>query len=270
MTSDCDPFRVPHSVRTRSRAARRRLLCRSMVNHGFGASGREPAFYGFPCDAFAMSVIVELALPSQEFELGRILGLNGGASVVLETMVPLGERTVPFFRVHGGVNGFKESVSQHDAVNQINVVSTHDGEVLYALDWDISDQTFFDVVLSTGANLLEGQGVGDSWTFELRFGSHETLSEFQTGCTDHDIPIEIRRLYNPTKPEAGPWYGLSPPQRIALTRAVEAGYYSIPRQTSTKSLAEEFDITDQALTERLRRGIRNLVSNTLHMADQTE
>lgn len=217
-----------------------------------------------------MSVIVDLALPSNQFELGRILDLEGGASVSLETMVPLGHRTVPFFRVHGELNGFRESVSQHESVNEIDVVSTHDGEVLYALDWDISDESFFDGILAAEANLLEAQGVGDSWSFELRFQSHENLSGFQSHCAEHDIPIEVRRLYNPTKPDAGPWYGLSPPQRIALSRAVEAGYYSIPRQTSTKSLAEEFEITDQALTERLRRGIRNLVSSTLLMADETE
>lgn len=217
-----------------------------------------------------MSVIVELALPAEQFELGRILGLNGGASVRLETMVPLGQRTVPFFRVHGEANGFRESVSKHGSVNEIGVVSKHNGEVLYTLDWDISDESFFEGVLEAEANLLEAEGVGDSWSFELRFQSHEALSDFQTHCADHDIPIEVQRLYNPTKPDAGPWYGLSPPQRIALSRAVEAGYYSIPRRTSTKSLAAEFEITDQALTERLRRGIRNLVSSTLLMAEEAE
>lgn len=214
-----------------------------------------------------MAVIVDVALPSQRFELGRILGMHEETSVVLETMVPLGERTVPFFRVQGEENGFENSVQGHAAVNDVEVISTHDGEVLYALDWDISNDTFFGGLMDAGANLLEARGVAENWTFELRFQSHEALSGFQDHCTEHDIPIDIRRLYNPTKPDAGPWFGLSAPQRTTLTHAVGAGYYSIPRQITTQDLAAEFEITDQSVTERLRRGIQNLVTNTLLLTE---
>lgn len=207
-----------------------------------------------------MAVIVDLALPSEQFELGRILGMAGETSVILETMVPLGERTVPFFRVQGEEREFEESVRNHDAVNDITVISTHDGEVLYALDWDVSEDTFFAGLIKTAANLLEARGVAETWLFELRFPTHAALSVFQTHCTEHDIPIDVDRIYNPTKPGAGPWFGLTSPQRTTLVRAVESGYYSIPRQTSTQELAAEFDVTDQAVTERLRRAIRNLVT----------
>jgi predicted DNA binding protein len=48
-----------------------------------------------------------------------------------------------------------------------------------------------------------------------------------------------------------------------LIDANENGYYALPRGTSTKELAESFGISDQAVTERLRRGISNLLTNTL-------
>lgn len=215
-----------------------------------------------------MNVIVDLAVPSQQFQLGRILEMVGDTSVVLETMVPLGELTVPFFRVHGGANGFEDSVSNQTAVTDIRVVSSHDDEILYALDWDIADDTFFEGLLEAKATLLEAQGGADVWTFELRFPSHDSLAAFQKHCVMHTIPIEVRRLYNPTKPGAGPWYGLTPAQRTALTRAVKEGYYSIPRQINTKELANQFDITNQAMSERLRRGIRNLVTGTLLISEE--
>lgn len=215
-----------------------------------------------------MNVIVDLEVPSRQFELGRILGMEGDTSAVLETMVPLGERTVPFFRVHGGANGFESSVGGHAAVRDVQVVSTHDGEVLYALDWDISDDTFFGGLVAEEANLLEARGVADTWTFELRFRDHDSLSAFQAHCEEHAVPIDVQRLYNPTKPAASPWYGLTSPQRTALTRAVEEGYYAIPRAISTKALADKFDITDQAMTERLRRAVRNLVAATLLVSDE--
>ncbi len=215
-----------------------------------------------------MAVIVDLTLPSQQFELGRILEMEEDTNVVLETMVPLGERTVPFFRVHGEENEFEESVRRHVAVNEVDVISTHDGEVLYALDWDVSGDTFFGGLMEADANLLEARGVAATWSFELRFPGHDGLSAFQNHCTEHDVPIDVKRLYNPTKPGAGPWYGLSSPQRTTLSRAVESGYYSLPRQISTQELATEFGVTDQAVTERLRRAICNLVTNTLLVEDE--
>lgn len=210
-----------------------------------------------------MSVIVDLEVPSQRFELGRILDMEVDTDIALETMVPLGERTVPFFRVRGGADAFERSVDSHERVTDIHVVSSHEEEILYALDWDISDDSFFAGLIGETATLLNARGVTDAWTFELRFKSHDSLSAFQEHCTDQSIPIDVIRLYNPTKPGASPWYGLSSQQRQALSLAVEEGYYSIPRDVSTVEVADRFDISDQAMVERLRRATRNLVMATL-------
>lgn len=218
-----------------------------------------------------MAVILDISLPPTQFEVGCILAVDEMSRVTFETMVPLGEQTVPFVR-HYGDNAriFEESVSDHDSVNDIHIVSTHDGEILYALDWEISSDTFFAGLESFDAQLLSAHGTTDKWMFELRFPNHETVSKFRTYCVDEDIPIVVAGVYNPTKPDAIPWFGLTPPQREMLSRAVEAGYYSIPREISTNELAEEFDISDQAVTERLRRGIRTLTESTLLVSDTQE
>ncbi|UWG48521.1 Transcriptional regulator, contains HTH domain [Halanaeroarchaeum sp. HSR-CO] len=215
-----------------------------------------------------MNVIVELSIPSHEFELGRILTMEGDTNIVLETLVPLGGRSVPFFRVQGARESFESAVSEHRTVSDIQVVSANGEETIYALDWDASDDAFFGGIMATKATILEARGIERNWRFELRFPSHDALSTFQDYCIDHGIAIEVLGLYNPTDPDAGPWYGLTTMQRTALSRAVEAGYYSIPREISTQELAAEFDISDQAMTERLRRAIINLVENTLLLSER--
>lgn len=211
-----------------------------------------------------MGVILELSLPSTEFNLGRILYMEGDTTVSLETMVPLGDRSVPFFRVVGSAReNFESAARNHASVSDIHVVTEHEDEVLYALDWEVTSNTFFRVVLDLEGHIMEATGGADSWAFQLRFPSHSALSEFQEACFEADVPIDIRRIYNPTTPEAGPWYGLTTAQRETLAYAVEKGYYSLPRRSSTKDIGEEFDISDQAVTERLRRAIDTLVENTL-------
>lgn len=211
-----------------------------------------------------MPVIIELALPAAEFQLGRILSTEGEGKVTLKTMVPLGGRSVPFFHVVDHAReAFEANVRSHQSVADLYEVSSHNGETLYGLDWEIADDTFFDSVVSLGGNILEAGGGHETWVFQIRFRTHDALSAFQEVCFDGNMPIDIRRIYNPTKPDAGPWYGLTAPQRETLMYAVEMGYYSLPRQISTKEIADEFDISDQAASERLRRAIDTLVSNTL-------
>lgn len=220
-----------------------------------------------------MAVIAHLRIPANSFELGRILELKAGTTVELENMIPLGEKAVPFFTVSDEVREtFEENVRNHPSVERLTEVSRHEDERLYSIDWNVGRDIFFQGIVSLGGQLLSATGTANKWEFELRFPTHEALSEFQEYCSNAHIQLEVGRIYNPVRPGTGMWYGLTKAQRDALVRAVEGGYYSIPRETSTQDLADALDISDQAVTERLRRGIETLVSNTLIAleADETE
>lgn len=218
-----------------------------------------------------MSVIANLRIPASSFELGRILEVQGGTTIELESMVPLGEKAVPFVSVYdASQDWFEQNVRDHSSVESITSVNSHDGQTLYALDWAVSRDVFFQGLLDAGAQVLSAKGETDTWKFELRFPDHESLSAFQEYCSDGHIPLEVGRIYNPTKPGSGKWYGLTNTQRDTLVKAVRGGYYSIPRRMSTQDLADAFDVSDQAVTERLRRAIVTLVENTLIAAMDDE
>lgn len=211
-----------------------------------------------------MAVIAHLRIPADSFELGRILELQSGTTVELENMVPLGEKAVPFFSVSEKAREtFEENVRDHPSVERIVEVARHDDERLYSLDWNVGRDVFFQGIVDLEGQLLSGTGTADTWEFEIRFPTHERLGEFQEYCSNAHIALEVGRVFNPTRPGTGMWYGLTPAQRDAITLAVRDGYYSIPRRTSTQDLADELEISDQAVTERLRRAIVTLVENTL-------
>lgn len=239
--------------------------CRPGVQRCLASTG----FIQFEKLRSVMAVIVDLAIPSEQFQLGQILSMVEEERIQLETMVPLGNRSVPFFRLtETARKSFEEHVQRHDAVDEIQLVNEHDGEVLFALSWDASSDTFMRGIQDLDGHILDGSGSAESWGFELRFPTHQALSAFQEYCHENDVPIDVKRIFNPTRPEAGPWYGLTQPQRSMLIAAVDNGYYALPRGTTTKELAEAFRISDQAVTERLRRGISNLVTNTLLMTGE--
>ncbi|MFP8888366.1 helix-turn-helix domain-containing protein [Natrialbaceae archaeon A-CW2] len=211
-----------------------------------------------------MAVIVHLRIPADSFELGRILELEASGTIELENMVPLGEKAVPFFSVTDDVReSFEENVEAHPSVERIVEVTHHNNERLYSLDWNVSRDVFFQGILELQGQLLSATGTPSTWEFEIRFPTHDSLSEFQEYCSNGHIPLEVGRIYNPVRPGTGMWYGVTKAQRETLMRAVQGGYYAIPRRMSTQNLADELGISDQAVTERLRRAIETLTENTL-------
>ena len=217
-----------------------------------------------------MAVIVELALDPTDFEIGRILTVPSASSVTLETLVPLGPTAVPLVRLHhAGRAEFERAVRESAKVRSLTAVNGHDDQHLYALDWDVAEDAFFAAIRETDGQILQATGEVKRWTFRLWFPDHDCVSDFQTALADAELAFDLHGIYNPTKPDAGPWFGLTKAQRDTLVLAVDNGYYDIPRRISTAELAEEFGISDQAVTERLRRAIAKLTTNAL-LVDEDE
>jgi len=203
-----------------------------------------------------MSVITEIRIPPDDFELGQILDLAEASAIELETLVPSGDVTVPLFWVYEPVeNGFLDAVERYPTVNSVTEVDVFEDRTLFRLDWDASQDHLFQCILAHDGQILSATGTAEGWDFEIRFSHREGLSQLRTCCEDAHISLEIISVYNPTDPGVGPWYGLSEPQREALMLAVRKGYYDIPRGCTTEELADELGISDQAVTERLRRAI---------------
>lgn len=142
-----------------------------------------------------MAVIAHFRIPADSFELGRILELEADGTVELETMVPMGERAVPFFSVSDTVReSFEENVENHPSVENIVEVTRHKNERLYSLDWNVGRDVFFQGVVDLNGQLLSATGTATNWQFEIRFPTHEDLSEFQEYCSNAHITLEVGRI----------------------------------------------------------------------------
>ncbi|WP_135826472.1 helix-turn-helix domain-containing protein [Halorussus ruber] len=98
--------------------------------------------------------------------------------------------------------------------------------------------------------------------YRAQFPNREALSNYRRRCEERELSFKLRRLYRGEDDEAA-GYGVTPRQREVLFRALERGYYEVPRETSTKALADEFGISSQALSALLRRGHEALLRSTI-------
>lgn len=218
-----------------------------------------------------MGVIVELRIPTHQFEFGRQFPVDSGDVADIERVGPVGDGTVPVFSFSVPIGDHPDSdVAEAFADTdgyRIELLEAFDDHALYVLECDRNVDPFFRLLDDYDGSVRRGTGTAESWLFETCFPSHDRLSAFRSACDDFDAHVEVVRVYNPTTPGTGAWFGLTPRQRRTLELAVERGYYDIPRRCTTIELADELGISDQAVTERLRRGIVTFVTNALLLDD---
>jgi predicted DNA binding protein len=104
---------------------------------------------------------------------------------------------------------------------------------------------------------------GDESKLKVLFPSRDALSAFHDYCVSHDFAFGLERVYSADNPQEVGEYDVTHQQQEALEAAYDAGYFAVPRETTLTDLAGDLDISSNALSARLRRGHRNLLSNTL-------
>jgi len=211
-----------------------------------------------------MSVIVEFTVRGEEFLLGQALAEPPGMRIELERLVPTGDGVIPFLWVRGGDHeAFERAIGENDAIGVCHALDHVDDWVLYRLEWADGPTGLLRGISESGGVILEGHG-NSGWTFRLRFANHDALSTFYNYCMDQDIDIHITRSYTLTeKTEFGHEFDLSQEQREALVLALRSGYFDTPRQTSLDALAERLGISEQAVSNRLRRGNKKVLDEAL-------
>lgn len=211
-----------------------------------------------------MSVIARISVPAETFALGRALESHPGVRVRLESVVPTGSATVPYFWVRRTDAGAVETaLGGSPFVEAVSVVDGTDDEALFRVTWTDRIDGVVGLVEDTAGVILEGGGQGEDWSFRLRFPDRTGLSAFYQSAIGEGIPVEVEEVYNPQGVDRDTPFGLTEGQHEALSVALERGYFDVPRRITLVELAEELGISDTAVSQRLRRGLRSFLSTTL-------
>jgi hypothetical protein len=211
-----------------------------------------------------MSILVDLLVQDEAFEFTEAFSGLPDVPVRLETVVPAGGRTVPLVWIHDvDAETIQRQVGESRLVADMTPIQRFDDRTLVAVDWHQEPNSFFGGIVAADAQILGAVREGDTWQFEVRFPSRSSLSAFDAHCQEVGFDVTVNGLYGPESPETERRFGLTDPQYETLVEAVDAGYFDVPRRITTAALADRFDVSDQAITERLRRGIKTLVSETL-------
>ncbi|MFC6904072.1 bacterio-opsin activator domain-containing protein [Halalkalicoccus tibetensis] len=212
-----------------------------------------------------MSTIIEFTVPAEEFALYETLCVVPETTVAVERVVAhADDRIVPYFWTSGGdQEAFERAARDDHSVAELTKLDQRDGAALYRAEWVEDVETVAYAYTQAGATLLNASGKDGRWELQLRFDDEDASSSFQHYLEESNRSAEIHRLYKPTQPQMEGQPGLTDLQHDTLVTALRAGYYEVPRGLSMDELAGELGVSQQALSNRLRRGHRTLVENAL-------
>lgn len=218
-----------------------------------------------------MSTISEMSLSAETFALGETLESVPGATFDIERVVAHdSDRVLPFVWASAPDRAALEAAFEEDtSVNNVELLSDLDDEWLYQMEWISHVQFVVHALLEAQATLLDAHSEDGRWHLRMLFPDRESLSQTYEFCEDHDISLAIETIYEMNNERHGR-FGLTEEQVEALTAAFEYGYYEVPRDVSVADLADQLEISHQALSERFRRAHGNLVENTLVVGSDEE
>lgn len=214
-----------------------------------------------------MSVIVDFTIPAEAFSLGEVLATGPPIRIELERIVPTGDQLMPFFWADAAerdLDGFERAVRTSGAVVELVTLDRLDNARLYEVAWEPDPTSLIEGVVAADGTIFEGYGRDGEWRFVVRFPDHERITAFHNFLTEHAIAVHIDRIVSLTASERGGYaFDLTPEQREVLVRAVAGDYFGVPRGIDLTDIAEELDISRQAVSERLRRGADAILRKVL-------
>ncbi|ADE04982.1 helix-turn-helix domain-containing protein [Haloferax volcanii] len=205
-----------------------------------------------------MCLIAEVVAPLSAVPLGSAVEEHD-VEVELERSVPTASRSVSFVWVRGpDAASFGEAVRSLPSVDDLTLVESVSGRVLYGVSWNVSQVPIFDALAERDAVLLECRSTVDSWWLKLRVSSYRVLTDLRREWAAHGIDTEFDRITTVAAEEAPPGEELTDAQLETLLLALERGYFDEHRATSLAELGAELGISRQAVAARLKRAYRTL------------
>lgn len=213
-----------------------------------------------------MSLIAEFSLRSPELALASALDAAPNVTVELEQqMATQSDAPVMIFWAFGGdLDRLEAEFDRDETVLDATVVEELGSRRLYHAHID-RERTcaLYPLYQKLGASPMSATGSADGWRRKARFPDRDSVVEMRETADEMGVTFRLSRLYTPGDSELEDEFGLTAEQREALTTAERVGYFEIPRDVALDDLGRKLGVSGQSASERLRRGISDLVSNTL-------
>ena len=210
-----------------------------------------------------MMTIVEASLPPAQFALQSALRRVPGAAFEAVRTVADGGDVLPLLWATGAdAAALTDALEADDSTDRVRALTRRGEAVLYRMSWADRVRTVTTLLVADHGVLIGAQTRDDRWTFRVLFPERDAVAAVVESCDRFDLSLRVERIHpldDSLRPNRST---LTSAQLQTVEAAFESGYYAVPRETTLTELAADLDVSHQALSERLRRGHRQVVETT--------
>lgn len=210
-----------------------------------------------------MSVFADFSAPVTALSLGTHMGGRHDLTVEFDRVVPTGSSTQYLWIDGPDQEWFIDEISADPAVDSVVALDEIDGRSLIRVHWTEDESPLFHLIREGNGTLVDAEGTSDGWSVSIRFPDQDAVAAFYEAAHELGIVLELRGINDTGFARSRDGYGLTAIQHETLTTALEAGYFDVPRRVTISELSSELGVSDQAVSERLRRGLEQFLAATL-------
>lgn len=211
-----------------------------------------------------MLAIAEFTLRSPALVLSATLGAVPEVAVRIESQPAMDPEVRRFFvRVTAeDFDAFEAALADDPSVAAPNVVTDAGSTRVYRLRLTDEVTVVSPAATTAGGIVLDMESRGAAWFLRLQIPDRDVLAEFRSFCRNEGVAFDLERLYHVERATESP-SPLTDEQHRTLVTAYRTGYFDVPRRTTQRELADELDVSDSAVSQRVRRATAALVAETL-------
>ena len=211
-----------------------------------------------------MATLAEFTVEQDAFPFDSVFESCPDATIEIERLIPTGNAVLPYIWVRSSSGDQAlEALSKSPALSHVEIIDQVGERTLIRCEYATTSDGVLRTILKTDVNLLSANGTTQGWTIQVRGIEPGAIAEFDRACRALGVELTLTELHELSSDIDLAKSELTAPQREALLLAYEMGYFDEPRTATLSDVADELGISRQAVANRLRRGHRTLIRQTL-------
>lgn len=218
-----------------------------------------------------MATIFKFEVPIDEFALEDTLTRFPEAVIEIERVVATDpDQITPYVGARSDDFEALEAAFEDDpTITDLTMFSEIGEGRSYQMAWAGPVNRIVPLLTDHEGIITHATGSGDGWSLRVLFPDRAALSEAHDYLEEAGFSLTVKTIYE-AKETDHIQYGLTENQYETIVTAFEAGYFTVPRTVTQTELAEQFELSHQALSERLRRATSSLIESTLITTEEEE
>lgn len=211
-----------------------------------------------------MTSIIEISVPAAQFALDDTLGSVPDARFEgMWTVTTDPDAVMPILVSEGDDDAIEEALRTDTSVADVSSFASLEEESVYRVEWEPGTENLFRGMFGDYGTVLRAQATDGKWSFRVLYSERKSMEHWYDHCTETGVRFDVESIYDPTDAVRPTQCGLSKKQYETLETALHDGFYDIPRKVTLEELSAKFDVSHQALSERLSRAHKAMVTNVV-------